>query len=297
MRKYDSGWRDSRLPVVHSGWGFDVPVSGMTFPTIEYDRGEALAVINYIRRDVASLPKGHDVGRAYAALSHLRGPIGTVLPFFTVQYDPRNWAMQLFAHNDPALDLLGTPRWQQASEQDFAWLLYRIRGRRLPDYVNDRVQFSTAPWLRLDGPLPTLGWPGQDMSVRRREYEPEGPGVGFNDRNPCADIDFAVVGDKSGEVSLLVDYKLLSAYVDPKHKTYLAMSGLLDNSGQQIPAMITRYDPIDALVGRRWTFETMPLNASAQALLASVTGRPVNDGWNALALDGWTDVLNAARDR
>lgn len=297
MRKYDSGWRDSRLPLVHAGWGFDVPMSGMTFPTIEYDRGEALAVINYIRRDVAGLPKGPDVGRAYAALAQLRGPIGTVLPFLTVQYDPRNWAMQIFAHNDPARHLLGTGTWLPVTEQWFARLLYRIRGRQLPDYVNERVQFSTAPWLRHDGPLQPLGWPGQDMSVRRRQYEPEGPGVGFSDRNPCADIDFAVVGDRSGEVSLVVDYKLAGTYVDPGHKTHLAMSGLLDSGGQQIPSVITRYDPVDALVGRQWTFEVIQLNAAAQALLAAVTGSPSSLGWNALTMDRWTDVLNAARDR
>lgn len=293
MRKYDSGWRDSRLPLVHAGWGFDVPVSGMTLPMIEYDRGEALAAINYIRRDVGSLPKGRDVGRAYTALAHLRGPIGTVLPFFTVQYDPRNWAMQLFAHNGPALDLIGTPRWLPVTELAFARLLYRIRGRQLPDYVNERVQFSTAPWLRQDGPLQPLGWPGQDMSVRRRQYEPEGLGVGFNDRNPCADIDFAVVGDRSGEVTLVVDYKLLSAYVDPAHKTYLALSGLTDNRGYHIPAMITRYDTS----GDRWAFQVLPLNESAQALLAAVTGSPAVSGWNELAEEQWVDVLGAARER
>lgn len=293
MRKYDSGWRDSRLPMVHAGWGFDLPVSGMTFPTVEYDRGEALAVVNYIRRDVASLPKGPDVGRAYAAMSRLRGPIGTVLPFFTVQYDPRNWAMQLFAHNEPARDLLGTPSWLPVTETHFARLLYRLRGRTLPDCVNERVQFSTAPWLRQDSPLQPLGWRGQDMSVRRREYEPEGQGVSFNDRNPCADIDFAVIGDRSSQATLLVDYKLSGTYVDPKHKTHQAMAGLTDGIGNQIPSVITRYDPYGA---DGWAYEVLPLNASAQALLSAVTGNPTS-AWNEMTEDRWTDVLQAARER
>lgn len=297
MRKYDSGWRDSRLTALHESWGFGLPLAGMTFPTIEYDRGEALAVVNYIRRDVGSLPKGPDVGAAYAALGHLRGPIGTVLPFFTVQYDPRNWAMQIFAHNRPAQDLLGFDSWFAIRELDFARLLYRIRGRQLPDYVNDRVQFSTAPWLRRDEALPVLGWPGQDMSVRRREYEPEGPGVGFNDRNPCADIDFTVVGQRSGELSLIVDYKLMSAYVDQTHKTYKAMAGVLNSDGLSVPALITRYEPVTSPTGNHWSFETMPLNASAKALLDAASGRPALTGWNPMSQDQWTDVLNAARDR
>ena len=294
MRRFDSGWRDSRLGALHGLWKIPYPVAGMTFPTLEYDRGEAVAIVNYIRRDVAALPKGDDVAAAYAAFGSVRGPIGVVLPFITVQYDPRNWAMQLFAHNAPAALLLGIAErtWMKCTELHFARLLYRMRDRVLPGVATDQVEFSTAPWLRHDEQLPLQGWPGQDMSVRRRAYEPEGPSVRYSDRNPCADIDLAVVGRRSRQVSLMIDHKLHTAYIEPGHKTHQAMSALTDGVGNQIPSMIVRYDP----TGDVWAYAALPLNASAQALLAAVTGNPTS-AWNVLPEETYVDLLEAARDR
>lgn len=252
-----------------------MPMAGMSLAMVEYDRGEALAVINYVRRDVP-LTKGPDVGRAFAALGALRSPIGVQLPFLTVRYDPRNWAMQLFAHNDPARHLLGTGGWLPVTEQHFGRLLYRLRGRVMPDLEGYDVSFSTSPWLQYEGGMSPISWPGQDMSVRRRAYEPEGGRVPFSLRNPCADIDLAVVG-RSGAVSLLVDYKLEGASVDPRHHTHQAMSGILGPDGAAVPSMIVRYDP----TGDRWKFQVHALNRPAEDMLVSVLL-----GTNAVA-PGW----------
>jgi hypothetical protein len=299
-KKFDSGWRDQRLNLVHAAWDIPFPVAGMTFPTVEYDRGEAIAVVNYIRRDVAALPKGADVGQAYAAFSSLRGPLGTLLPFITVQYDPRNWAMQLFAHNEPAAELLGIDerQWLLCTELHFARTLYRLRAHHLPEHVSGSIDFSTAPWLRHDGALPVTGWPGQDMSVRRRNYEPTGNGVRFSDRNPCTDVDLAVVGRRSGQVALVVDYKLHSAYIQPDHKTHKAMAGLINGVGDQIPSMIVRYDP----TGDRWRYEVYCLNGSAKHLLQAimidtnaVSPRWTADGWVLVDEARWEGLLSQVR--
>lgn len=287
MRRHDTGWRDARLNLVHAAYEVPMPLPGMTLTMVEYDRGEALAVINYIRRDVASLPKGPDVGKAYAAMGELRSPIGTQLPFFTAQYDPRNWAMQLFAHNESARDLLGTSRWLPVTEQHFVRLLYRLRGRQLPDLASWGVNLSTAPWMRQDAKLAPVAWAGQDMSVRRRNYEPEAkqgaPGVvhqlKFNLRNPCADVDLAVL-DAADSIGLLVDFKLNGAYVNPKHKTHQAMSGILGPGGRPVPSLIVQYDPS----GDHWKFTALALNDSGAALLAKVL---VGEG--AVAASWWPD--------
>lgn len=298
-RRHDSGWRDSRLNLVHGVYGVPLPAAGMSLPMVEYDRGEPLAVINYVRRD-EQLPKGPHVGAAFHAFSRLYGPHGTQLPFFTVRYDPRNWAMQLFAHNDPALHLIGTPAWLTVTEAHFVRLLYRVRGRTVPANLSDYdVRLSTAPWIRSAGTLQQQGWPGQDMSVRRREYEPEGPRVRFSVRNPCTDIDLAVIGDSSRRVKLLVDYKLEGAYVEPGHKTHQAMSAILDGTGEQVPSMIVRYDP----TGDRWKFHVLPLNASAQALLylfmvrtrALAPGGGSCEGWTYVDEDRWDELLNEVK--
>lgn len=298
-RRHDSLWRDSRLPLVHSSVDVKIPLPGITLAMVEYDRGMPLGVINYIRRDVAMLPKGNDVAQAYSAVSKLAGPFGNTLPFFTVQYDPRNWAMQLFAHNDAAYDLIGTAAWLPCTEQHFVTLLYRLRGRHLPNLERYNVHLSTAPWIRQDGALSAIDWPGQDMSVRRRAYEPEGNGVRFSARNPCADIDLAIIGERSGQVALLVDYKIKGAHIEPGNKTHQAMSNLTNGSGDQVPSMIAEYDP----TGDRWTYNVLALNASAQALLygfmtktnaPSAVGHSC-DTWTYMDEDRWWDLLEEVR--
>lgn len=304
MRRHDSGWRDGRLAITHAAYGLNLPLAGMDLPMVEYDRGEALAVINYVRRDRA-LPRGENVGRAFEAVASLRRDDGPRLPFLTAQYDPRNWAFRLFGHNDAARDLLGTGGWLAVTEQHFARLLYRLRGRVMPDLEPFGVSFSTAPWLQYDGQQKVTSWPGQDMSVRRRAYEPETQlgsdsrwrRVPFSLRNPCADIDLAVVG-RSGAVSLLVDYKLASAAVDPSHKTHQAMSGIRDNDGHTIPSLIVKYDPS----GDQWKFHALALNRPGELLLIDVLTssraiaptRELND-WAYLDERRWLAVLDTAR--
>jgi hypothetical protein len=304
-RRHDSGWRDGRLTTTHAGYGFDLPLAGMTLPMVEYDRGEALAVINYVRRDT-TLPKGPAVGRAYYALAALHGPLGTQLPFLTVRYDPRNWAFQIFGHNGPAVELIGCTGWLSCTEEHFARLLYRLRGRQLPDLTSYGVAFATAPWLGDDvrRPQAVTGWEGQDISVRRRAYEPEpqqdGQRVSFNMRLPCSDIDLAVVGQQSHAVELLVDYKLDGAYVNPAHKTHQAMSGIIGSRGDRVPSMIVRYD----VSGEHWRFHALALNDEAKTLLRDVLVRTnavaanwPAEGWVYLDERRWLALLEDVRSK
>lgn len=297
-RKADTGWRDSRLPLIHADWGFDLPLTGMTFPMVEYDRGEALAVINYSRRD-QDLPIGRGAAAAYAAFAKLRSPDGNLMPFLTCVYDPRNWAMQLFGHNDAAHRLLGTRNWLPVTELHFGRLLYRLRGRVAPPLERYGVTFSEAEWVGNDaapstrnGVMQPMSWPGQDMSARRREYEPEGHGVKFSARNPCTDVDFAVIGERSGHVELFVDYKVGGAFIDPRHKTHQAMSKILDGAGYTVPSFIAQYD----YLGLGWEFNVHCLNEEARALLAAATGKPVAT-WTFLGLTEWRAVLEEAERR
>lgn len=299
MRRYDSGWRDTRLPLVHSFHHLPMPLAGSSLVMVEYDRAEAVGLINYVRRDV-TLARGLAATTAYAALGELRSPLGVRLPFLTARYDPRNWAMRLFPHNAVAQDLLGTNGWLPVTEQHFARLLYRMRGRTMPDLEPMDVSFNTAPWLDYEGQQKATGWPGQDLSVRRRAYEPESSGaswIPFSLRMPCSDIDMAVIG-KSGAVNLLVDFKLDAVEVDPTHHTHRAMGGILGNDGSAVPSVIVRYQPS----GGRWRFHVFCLNDVAEDLLtpvmtstnAVVPGwRP--EGWTYVDESRWFDLLDAAR--
>ena len=297
MRRRDSGWRDGRLALAHAAIGVEMGLPGMSLPMVEYDRGDALAVFNYVRRD-AVLPTGADVVRAFDALGQLRTRFGTVMPVVTVQYDPRNWSMRLFAHNWPAEDLLGTAGWLPVTEEHFVRLLYRLRGRVIPPLLADYdVLLSTATWIEdSDAPFGPVDWPGQDMSARRRAYEPEGSLVPYNWRNPCADIDLGVVGG-TGSLRLLVDFKLSGGYVDPSHKTHQAMSAIYADDAP-VPSMIVKYHPN----GEHWTFSAFCLNRSAETMLTRVLVR--NEavapgfwpkGWTHLNRSLWEAVLAEAQ--
>lgn len=296
-KRFDSGWRDARLPLVHSAWDIPLPAAGMTLPMVEYDKGEPVAMVNYLRRDQPLPGAGTGAGSAYYAFSSLHRWTGEELPFFTVLYDPRNWAMKLFGHNDSARELIGVNGWLPCTEEHFVRLLYRLRGRKLPVLSSYGIELSDGPLIAQAGPFQTLGWAGQDMSIRRRDYEPEGVGVRFNMRNPCTDVDLAVISRKSGRLALLVDYKLEGAHIEPGHKTHRAMSQLRSEDGREVPSMIVRYDP----GGDRWKFHALPLNSSAQDLLygymvltRAFAGIPDGDsceGWTYVNEERWVGLL------
>lgn len=309
MRKDDSGWRDGALNDWHARHGFPCPAAGMVLPMIEYDRGRAVGLVNYVRRGDA-LPRGAEVTSTFEAFRSVLDPVeGTELPFLTAQYDPRNWAMQLFPHNAAAAVLLDDEtsdgaNWYRVSEERFARLLYAMRGREVPDLFGYDVEWSRSSWSELDmfGDRPELSFPCADMSARRRLYEPRGSAP-MRVKLPCLDIDL-VVTDRDDRLALVVDYKRMSAVCDPAGTNAQALASLAGPINM-VPAFMTRY--FGAGPGC-YRFETMPLNASAQQLLCYALGasdapasddalaRAVGGGWVRLSEPQWLDVLRVARD-
>lgn len=308
MRRLDSGWRDDRLGPWHEQYGFTAPAPGLKIPMIEYDRGKPLAVISYQnRRD--QLPTGEDVTRAYHAFGELRGEDGKVLPFITAQYDTRNWAFRLFPHNKAAMSFLDTTGWISQTESQFCDTLYRLRGRYAPYLAAYGVDFGTSGWIATEPSrdfAPAENWPGALMSARRRNYEPVMQ-TRMSWRNPCLDIDFAVVNGEGDRIALVVDYKAPGARVNTESTNMQALSGLYTkwpdagSTNGSIPAMICRYD----FGADGWTFRVHCLNKAARSHLAYSLG--ACDGYQALAetvagtdwvdLDEsqWKNVLHVAK--
>lgn len=309
MRKADSGWRDSYLAAWHSGHGFDVPAAGVTLPMVEYDRGVPVGIVNYIRRG-HMLPGGPDVAAAYMAYSRLYRSDGAPLPFLTCQYDPSNWAMRLFPHNLAAKRLLDAKDWVPVTEYEYVAKLYELRGRYIADELDASVVLNSGPWSRFvrSGQFtrPEV-WPGEFMSQRRREYEPEHQ-TRFSQRNPCVDADLTVVG-RDGYLALVVDYKA-SGTRTARGTNSQALSSLFtgyEDSRRAVPAMMVQYAPQNAA----WGVRVHPLNLAAQQHLAFAlghTGAPVDllaevigdagepDAWHELSESQWLDVLRVARD-
>lgn len=311
MRKDDSGWRDGALNDWHASKGFPCPAAGMDLPMIEYDRGVAVGLVNYVRRGDA-LPSGKDAAATFAAFGQVldsKNP-GSRLPFLTAQYDPRNWAMRLFPHNPSAAALVrrvaddtGGDGWAPVTETQFAELLYAMRSREVPDLFGYDVEWSKSSWSELDmlGYRPELPFPCSDMSARRRLYEPRGSAP-MRYKLPCLDVDLAVV-DPDDRLVMVVDYKRMGAVCDLTGTNARALASLRSFSDHPVPAFMTRYFGSGPDF---CSFETYALNKSASMLLCYALGaddvndetlaRAVAGGWVRLTEGQWLDVLRVARD-
>ena len=305
-RRLDTGWRDGLLSVRHSYWGHVAPAAGMKFPMIEYDKGEPLAVISYQKRG-EELPAGKDAASVHTAFGRLHRATGEQLPFFTVQYDTRNWSYRVFGHNDAARSFLDQSGWSKMTEQQYVWNLYRLRGRHAPELAPYGVDFSSKSWLD-DEPDPMLrageDWPHQLMSARRRNFEPVGQ-TRMRWRNPCLDVDLAVVG-RDDRVALLVDYKGPSARIHLSSTNLTALSGLLTRRSVRedtaVPAMLVSYAPMSP----EWAVRVHCLNSAARMHLSYVLGGEgtpeqlaetvAGVEWVDLSEGQWRSVLDAARD-
>lgn len=307
-RKTDSGWRDEALNEWHVRNGFPCPAAGMVLPMIEYDRGQSVGLVNYVRRG-ENLPSGPDVAGMYRAFGDLHNDTGgKPLPFLTAAYDPRNWAMKVFPHNEAARSLMGTqglaPHWVAVTEHHFAAQLFAMRGRSLPDMFGYGVEWSTAPWMadNLEASRHEQPFPGADISARRRAYEPV-VSAPMRVKLPCLDIDLAIA-DRDDKLSLVVDYKRPNATCDVKGTNATALASLARPVGPPVAAMMTRYWGDDRN-GRY--FEAWPLNRSASRhlsyTLGAVDARPdvlakavAGDHWVRLTEDEWLSVLKVAKE-
>lgn len=306
MRKTDSGWRDPGLSAWHEARRMHCPAPGMSFVMVEYDRGEPVGLVNYIRRGEA-LPRGEGVVRVYTGLGELSGPNGP-LPFLTAVYDPYNWAMTLYAHNPAARALM--PRDQkmnQVSEYEFVSVLYQMRGRYIADQLDRSVQLGTDGWNRFQGPVRGVeAWPGQLMSLRRREYEPEHQ-ARWDSLLPCVDIDLAVF-DRRGKLALVADYK--ATYTTARRNTSSSALGKLYAGGEagyeeRVPAFLVRggtamwhrgvmVHPLNLSGTRHLSFALGSMDADPTLMAEVISGQARADVWHELTEEEWAEVLRLA---
>lgn len=306
MRKTDSGWRDAGLASWHESRGIGCPAPGITFAMVEYDRGQPVGIVNYVRRG-ETLPRGEDVARTYAGFGELSGPNGP-LPFLTAVYDPYNWAMTLYAHNSVAravADMDG--KVTRVSEYEFAAILYRMRGRYIADELDPSVTLCGNPWNRFQGPVRgEEAWPGQFMSIRRREYEPEHQ-ARWSSLLPCVDIDLAVV-DERGRLALVADYKSTSATA--RRNTSSSALGSLYAGGdagysERVPAFLVRggtamwhrgvhVHPLNLSAVQHLSFALGHLDADPTLLSEVITQGEGPDVWHQLTGVQWEGVLALA---
>jgi len=121
-----TGWRDEQISKRHRAWGYDCPALDIDFLMLEYDRGKVAALVEYKHERAAPIRRGHPSMRAMADLGDRAG-----VPVFVVRYagDFSWWSPHPL--NDLAREI--TLGGERVSEEEWIRILYRCRGRDLPE--------------------------------------------------------------------------------------------------------------------------------------------------------------------
>ena len=123
-----TGWRDLRLSERHRRWGWDCPAVDLDFLFLEYDKGKAVALVEY-KHELALVQ--HSTHPTYQAMIDLGNRAS--IPVFGVRYaddftwwrvTPLNSWAKTFCEEQTTM-----------SEEEWVTFLYHIRGYELPDSV------------------------------------------------------------------------------------------------------------------------------------------------------------------
>jgi hypothetical protein len=121
-----TGWRDERLSLRHRFWGYDCPAVDLDFLMVEYDKGKVCAIVEY--KHELALPQypSHPSYKAVADLANR-----AKVPFFAVRYSDDLSSWKAHPINSLAKKFLSSPI--ELSEKGWVEVLYRIRGRAMPE--------------------------------------------------------------------------------------------------------------------------------------------------------------------
>lgn len=126
-----TGWRDLSLSARHRRWGWDCPAVDLDFLFLEYDRGRAVALVEYKHEKAAPQYAMHPTYQAMVDLGTRAG-----VPVFACRYanDFSWWAVVPLSAGARSW----LPERQTMTEREWVSFLYRLRGYELPDDLFDR---------------------------------------------------------------------------------------------------------------------------------------------------------------
>ena len=129
-----TGWRDLRLSERHRRWGWDCPAVDLDFLFLEYDKGKAVALVEY-KHELALVQ--HSTHPTYQAMIDLGNRAS--IPVFGVRYaDDFTW-WRVTPLNSWAKTFCEEVGLSQSAttmtEEEWVTFLYHIRGYELPDSI------------------------------------------------------------------------------------------------------------------------------------------------------------------
>ena len=132
VRKERTGWRDLALSERHRRWGWNCPAVDLDFLLLEYDRGKAVAIVEYKHERA---PLQFPTHPSYQALIDLGDRAG--IPVFACRYaSDFAWWRAIPLNRTAKLLIAGR---KELSEPEWIGFLYRIRGYEPPaEFFVDR---------------------------------------------------------------------------------------------------------------------------------------------------------------
>lgn len=125
VRQERTGWRDLALSQRHRRWGWDCPAVDLDFLFLEYDKGKAVALVEYKHENAQPQYATHPTYQAMIDLANRAS-----IPIFGVRYaDDFSWwrVTALNSHAKPY-----NPQQRTLTEREWVALLYKVRGYTLP---------------------------------------------------------------------------------------------------------------------------------------------------------------------
>ncbi len=132
VRPERTGWRDEALSQRHRRWGWDCPAADLDFLFMEYDRGKAVAIVEYKNEHAAPQYACHPTYQAMIDLGNKAG-----IPVLACRYSDDFTEWKAIPLNDKAREFLSERK--TLTEQEWVRLLYNIRGYEIPQEVLDGI--------------------------------------------------------------------------------------------------------------------------------------------------------------
>lgn len=135
VRPERTGWRDLGLSRRHRQWGWDCPAVDLDFLFLEYDRGKAVALVEYKHENAQLQYATHPTYQAMVDLGTRAG-----VPVFGVRYAADFSWWKVIPLNGDARERL--PQRADMTERDWVTFLYKLRGYEPPSDLFEKMAES-----------------------------------------------------------------------------------------------------------------------------------------------------------
>lgn len=135
VREERTGWRDLSLSRRHRRWGWDCPAVDLDFLFLEYDKGKAVALVEYKHENASPQYAIHPTYQAMIDLGTRAG-----IPVFACRYTSDFSYWLVVPLNGKAKEYINVRK--EMTEPEWVSFLYKLRGYDVPQDVLDGLEIE-----------------------------------------------------------------------------------------------------------------------------------------------------------